>query len=72
MFTLALLAATAAAQPQQQASSKPLFRQATASIRVISGARITANEMPPEALVKTTEVKNSDGVKSVVRLIEFQ
>ena len=72
MIGLALLAATEALQPQQQAPKLELVRQATATVRIVSGARITAAQMPPDALVTTTEIRGADGSTSPARLIEFQ
>ena len=72
MIGLAVLAAATAAQPLQGRAREPLLRQATASVRILSGARITATETPVEALVKMTELENSDGSRSTARLIEFQ
>ena len=70
MFIIALAAAVAAAH-----SATPpridLAVQARASVRILSGARITAGKPPAEALVRETEVRGADGSRTTARLIEF-
>lgn len=70
MFLIALLAATATAQADAPSGSAAV-RQATASVRIVSGARITTQERPEAAIVREVEVEDSDGTRKSVHLIEF-
>ena len=70
MLMLALFAATAAAQaPAPPATSA--VRQATASVRIVAGARISAAETPAAAIVTQSEVRDENGRRRTVRLVEF-
>lgn len=70
MLTIALAAAAAAAQPASPPRIE-LAVQARASVRIVSGSRITAEKLPEEAIVRETEVRGADGSKATARLIEF-
>jgi hypothetical protein len=73
VFTFVLAAAVASASPapeQRQSISAPLV-QATATVRIVPGARVTATEIPGEALVRDTRVTGPDGVERNARLVEF-
>jgi hypothetical protein len=73
MFVLALAAAMASASPppeQRSGTGTPLI-QATATVRIVVGARISATELPDEALVRDTRVTGPDGVERKARLVEF-
>jgi hypothetical protein len=70
MLTIALAAAAAAAQPATPPRIE-LAAQARATVRIISGSRITAEKPPAEAIVRDTEVRSADGSKSTARLVEF-
>jgi hypothetical protein len=73
MFVIALAAAVASVSPspeQRTGTGAPLI-QATATVRIVAGARISATAIPNEALVRDTRVTGPDGVKRDARLIEF-
>lgn len=72
MFAIALLAATLSAEPQPATAREPLVRQASASVRILAGARITQGEAPADAIVRTSEIREPDGREMRTRLIEFQ
>lgn len=71
VFILAATAASAipAAKPRYGAS--PPLVQATATVRILSGARITSTDLPKEAVVRDTQITGPDGVKHDARLVEF-
>jgi len=69
MMAVALAAAIAAASPPQ--AGAPAVRQATATVRIVSGARIVATDAPETALVRTARIHQPDGSEKMVRLIEF-
>ena len=69
MIILALIAA-AAAQP---ADTRPrLVVHATATVRVISGKRLVLGTEAPEAELRKTSLRDSDGQVKPAQLIEFQ
>lgn len=70
MLLAALLAATAAAQSPQAVGGTTL-QQASATVRIVPGERISAAELPRDALVRDTHVKGADGQSKTVRLVEF-
>lgn len=70
MLLLALVATVAAAQPSGQ-SRTGAIQQATASVRIISGARITPTEMPESAIVRDTQMRGADGSRTMSRIVEF-
>jgi hypothetical protein len=49
-----------------------LIAEATATVRIISGARITATAQPADAQVETVRLPGADGQPRESRLIEFQ
>ena len=49
-----------------------LIAEATATVRILSGVRITAASQPPEAQVETVKLPAADGRFEVSRLIQFQ
>ena len=69
MVILALIAA-ATAQPQQMRVGPAVH--ATATVRIISGRRLTLGMDTPEAELRRTRVRDSDGQAKPARLIEFQ
>ena len=69
MVMLAFLAAIAA-QPAQPSRLEAAV-QAQASVRIVRGERITASEIPADAIVRDTRVSGADGVASTYRLVEF-
>lgn len=68
MLLLALLAATAQAPAQPRAEA---VVQAQASVRIVSGVRVTADQLPREALVRDSKVEAADGSQTTARLVEF-
>lgn len=70
MIALALLASVVAqAAPQDRRPQVAV--QATATVRILPGARITATETPHSALVRNARIKSADGSEETVKLIEF-
>jgi len=67
MFFLAAVLAGTAGDPAPRA---PIV-QATATVRILPGARITASEVPETAIVRETRVRGSDGIERNARLVEF-
>jgi hypothetical protein len=49
-----------------------LIAEATATVRIISGARITATTQPADAQVQTVQLPGADGQPRESRLVEFQ
>lgn len=70
MLFLALLAATAPAEAAPRRLPE-VAEQARASVRIVSGAWVTAQEIPREAMVRETRVEAADGSVSAARLVEF-
>jgi hypothetical protein len=70
MLLLALTTAALAA-PAPQPPLRPVLQQATATVRIVSGARISASELPGDASVRDTVIKGADGGTQKVRLVEF-
>jgi hypothetical protein len=70
MLLIAIAAATAAAQPSLPAGPSAI-QQARATVRIISGARVTAEKLPLEAIVRNTQVSSADGSQGTARLVEF-
>jgi hypothetical protein len=69
---LLALAAAAAASSAPSAPSAPLVRQATATVRIVSGATITPTKLPQDAQVNDARVRGADGSEKTVRIVEFQ
>ena len=70
MLVLAIIAATAAAQPAA-GPPRPRIRQATATVRILSGVRIKPDRPPREAIVTDVELRSADGSRQQSRHIEF-
>ena len=70
MLGLVLLAASAAAQPQD-APRRPAVAQATATVRIVAAARVTSEHTPAEAIARNTEIRSPDGSVRLARLVEF-
>ena len=70
MLLLAILTATAPAEAPSAARAE-VVRQAQATVRVVAGAWVTAEQVPSEALVRETRVETADGSASTARLVEF-
>lgn len=68
MMMLALLAAQAA-QPDHS-PLRPVH--ATATVRILSGKQVVLGATTPEAELRRTSVRESDGQVRPARLIEFQ
>jgi hypothetical protein len=69
MMIFAFLAA-AGAQPQMPARNAIV--QATATVRILAGARVEAGRLPEEALVRKVQIERSDGTRETAQLVEFQ
>ena len=70
MIGLAFLAAAVAAQPAAP-PRELLVQQARATVRILPGARVTADEIPAYAQVKESETRAPDGSPVKSRLVEF-
>ena len=70
MLLIILVAATGAVQPSDLPAASAVH-QAKASVRIISGERVTADRLPEQALVRDTEVRAADGSLTTARLVEF-
>jgi len=70
MLLVAILAATVPAQAAPPRRPE-VAEQARASVRIVSGAWVTAREIPREAIVRETRVEAADGSLSTARLVEF-
>ena len=70
MLGIVLLAASAAAQPEDS-PRRPSIAQATATVRIVAGVRVTRDETPQEAIVRKTEIRSPDGSVRLARLVEF-
>ena len=73
MMIIALLAAAAAAATPTAPSSpeRQLVRQATATVRIISGARVDSATTPRDALVRQVKLESADGSRQALKLVEF-
>lgn len=70
MLLLAIAATAALAQPPSE-PARPAVHQATATVRILSGARIWLGMVPADAQVRAINVRDSQGSSTTVRLIEF-
>lgn len=75
MVLIALLAAAAASAPANAeptvSAQRPIVRQATATVRIVSGARVEASSIPGEALIRNVRTEAADGSRQDSRLVEF-
>ena len=69
MVILSLFAAVAA-QPAQPPRLE-VARQATATVRIVKGERISATQLPGYAIIRETRLRGADGIESAYRLVEF-
>lgn len=70
MIGLLLFAATmASGQPAPPA--QPVVRQATATVRILAGARIGPREIPDEAQVRQVQLRDASGNAATARIVEF-
>ena len=70
MLFLAVLAATAPAEAP--AWRRPeIVEQARATVRIVSGAWLTAERIPEDALVREVQLVRADGSRATARLVEF-
>ena len=70
MLAFAFAAAAAASQPNLP-QTHSVVEQARATVRIVSGARVTAERIPPDAIVRETKVRSADGSQTTSRLVEF-
>lgn len=68
LVAAALLAAQATPSPP---SPHRALVQATASVRILSGERVSADNIPEAAIVRDTRVRGADGSQKPARLVEF-
>jgi hypothetical protein len=68
LVAAALLAAQAT--PPLPSPQRALV-QATASVRILSGERVSADKIPEAAIVRDTKVRGADGSEKPARLVEF-
>ena len=74
MLLLTALAASAMAQPPAQRPRPALVRQATATVRIVSGTRVRFGKPGTEAAgtqINDRQVRESDGSRTPVTLVEF-
>jgi hypothetical protein len=72
MVMIALIAATSiASAPAQPEPRGMVFAQANASVRILPGARILAGKTPQDAITRDSVVRESNGDRTSIRLIEF-
>ena len=74
MLLFAALAASAVAQPPIERPGPALVRQATATVRIVSGTRIRFGKPDAEASgtqINDRQVRESDGSWTPVTLVEF-
>jgi hypothetical protein len=72
MVMIALLAASAIASTQAEPEPRATaLAQAKATVRILPGARIVAGEIPQTAIARDFELRDSNGARTRVRLIEF-
>lgn len=69
MMILALIAASVA---QPSAAPAAAVVRATATVRIISGKRLTLGTETPEAELRRTRFRDRDGDLKPAQLIEFQ
>jgi hypothetical protein len=70
-MVLVALAAISLAAPAPKVSQRPVLQQATATVRIVLGERISAADLPRDALVRDAWIKAADGQTQQVRLVEF-
>ena len=68
LLAAAILPAHALPPPQP---ARGAITQATASVRIISGQRVSADNIPETAIVRDTSVRGADGSEKSARLVEF-
>ena len=71
VFILAAAAASASPVAEPRQGAGPPLVQAAATVRIVSGARITSTDLPKEAVIRDTHVTGPDGVKRDARIVEF-
>lgn len=71
LFALAVLATAPADGPPPPRIPGRAIQQATATVRIIAGERISAGRLPETAIVTETKVKDADGSETPARLVEF-
>jgi len=67
-----LLALLAAAAAQPEPSRPKLVVQATATVRIVNGQQIRLGEARPDAQLRHTQLRETDGSVRQARLVEFQ
>ena len=70
-MVLAALTLAAAVAETSAPATAPVVLQATATVRIVAGERISPTETPDTAQVRTIIVETPDGQAEHRRLIEF-
>lgn len=70
LIALALATANPAGQLPPPNSSRAI-QQATASVRIVPGERVSADRLPETAIITDTVVRGADGSAAPARLVEF-
>ena len=68
---MVIFALLAAATAQPQATAQRAVVQATATVRILAGARVEAGRVPQDALVRKVEIERADGTRQTAQLVEF-
>ena len=71
LLLLAVAASGSAQAPVEPIAPRTPLVQATATVRIVSGERITAGELPRTAIVRDTKVRGADGIERDARIVEF-
>jgi hypothetical protein len=71
-----LLVLLAAADASSGATAGPpprieIAAQATATVRIVSGERVSPGSVPQVATVSDRKMRGADGIEKLVRLVEF-
>ena len=70
LLALALATANPAGGPPPPSPSLAI-QQATASVRIVPGERVSADRLPETAIITDTVVRAADGSAAPARLVEF-
>ncbi len=71
LFALAVIATAPVDGSSPPQTPGRAIQQATATVRIIAGERISADRLPETAIVTDTKVKSADGSEKPARLVEF-
>lgn len=71
LFALAVMATAPVDGPPAPHTPARAIHEATATVRIIAGERISAGRLPETAIVTDTILKDADGSEKPARLVEF-